>query len=354
MATSDKDYINVYDYIRPGYPFQVFMGGRGAGKTYSALRGCINDFKDTDRKFIYTRRMQTQIDIALDSDTRGEGANPFKSLNKDFGWNYGIRRIVKNLCGIYNRKYIQDKLSIDGEKIGYATALSTIATLRGIDMSDADRWIYDEFCKERQEAVMSGEFDALLNAYETFNRNREFKGEPPITLIMLSNTNDIYNPIIKGLGIVSDLEKMSRSQKKDKLFPKRGLAVHLLDSPESFIRKKERTALYRLMEGDSKFKRMALYNEFAYNDFSLVKRMPLAEYRPVCQIDACGVFRHKHRDEWYVCYAPVKFNQKRSDHEHELISFRRKAGCMLYEAYVDGRVFFESYALKEDMLAMIS
>ena len=89
-------YINIYDYRSKDYPFNIFIGGRGTGKTYSALTGFTGDNPRVHiyGKFLYMRRRQDDIEVCADTD-KGEGANPFKSINTDFKHNIGIKAINK-------------------------------------------------------------------------------------------------------------------------------------------------------------------------------------------------------------------------------------------------------------------
>lgn len=353
MKKQDKnDFINIFDYADPQYPFQIFVGGRGLGKTYSALSGASVDGK-CDGKFILMRRTANELDIMLDSDTMGEGANPFKEINDDFNVNFGLKRIVKNLAGIYRREDSETgKPRHIGTPIGYGVALSTMASIRGISFSDCTDCFYDEFIPEKHVKKMKGEFDALMNAYETINRNREFIGKPPLRLWLLANSNDIYNPIFSGLKIVSEAERMQRQGKMHRYIKERGLAIHLLPPKESFRQKKSQTALYKLTEG-SDFADMALNNSFAYNDFTLIGYRQLQGYIPVCSIGDAYIYRKKGGEEYYVTYAPCKAVHFNSMVEQDVIRFRQQFGCMLQPYFVAGKIIFESYQLKQDILALI-
>lgn len=345
------DFINIYDYADINYPFQIFIGGRGVGKTYSALRGAITG--KCAGKFIFMRRTASELDLLLDSD-RGEGVNPFKPINSDLNVNIGMRTIVKNMAGIYHREICTDngRLMHIGTPIGYAVALSTLSSIRGIDFSDCTDWIYDEFIPERHVRKLHGECDALLNAYETVNRNREFNGAPPIRLWLLANSNDIYNPIFAGLGIVSTAEKMINKGKSDMYLKERGLAIHILPPKDSFREKKSKTALYRLTKG-TQFYDMALGNDFAYNDFTLIGYRKLTGYTPVCAVDDGYIYRKKGDGEYYVCYAPARCPAFKSTKAQDVIRFRQQFGCMLQPYFVAGRLYFESYELKEKILSLI-
>lgn len=340
-------YVNVWDYKSKEYPFQIFIGGRGVGKTFGALAGCL----DLDSKFIYMRRTAQEVDLMLDSE-HGEGANPFKPLNKMYKRDIGLSRIVKNLAGIYNREMIDDKLSPVGAPIGYSVALSTIASIRGIDFSDAEVCIYDEFIPEKHVRRIKNEGTALFNAYETMNRNRELAGLPPMLLFLLANSNDIYNDIFIELGIVSSIEKMVRKNKRDLYLSDRGLAVHLLENNTEFTDAKAETALYKLTAGTT-FSDMALSNSFAYEDFSLIGRQRLDGYRPVCSIGKATIYMKKGESFVYVSYAQAKAQRYNIDNESDRLCFYSDHGRRLKQYYTNGLICFESYELKRVILDLI-
>ena len=341
-------YINIWDYKDDRFPFQIFLGGRGTGKTFSALSGCL----DLPDKFIFMRRTAQELDLMLDSEKYGEGANPFKPINKIKSRDVGLSKIVKNMAGIYNREMVDGKLCPVGAPIGYGVALSTISSIRGVSFADCTDCIYDEFIPEKHVRKIKNEGGALLNAYETICRNRELEGEDPLRLWLLANSNDIYNDVFIELEIVSEVEKMVRREKSDKYFPDRGLAIHLILNNEEFVRAKSETALYKLTKG-SRFADMALNNKFSYNDFSLIKHENITGYRPVCGIGKAYIYKKKGSAALYVSYAPARCKTYNIDHEQDCRSFYNEFGRALIKCFTYSRISFESYELKQTILDLI-
>lgn len=345
-------YVNIWDYKRSDMPFNIFIGGRGTGKTYGALKGAVEG--ECDGNFLLMRRTNEEFDVLCDSDQRGEGVNPFKTINTDCNYNYGLKKLNKKIAGIYERESDaenQGKYNYVGLPLGYATALSSIATIRSMDMSDVTDIIYDEFIPERHVRMIKNEGEAFLNAYETINRNREFNGKPAVKAWLLSNSNNIYNDILNQLGLISIVERMIARGQHDKYLTDRGIAIHLVES-QALADKKSQTALYRATSG-TRFADMALGNKFAYNDFSLIGHRKISEYRPLIGIDIAYIYKHKSRNEYYVSYAEGKCQHYNSSFEQEKRKFCQKAMIKLVEAYTDGRIIFESYELKELILDII-
>lgn len=342
------EYINIWDYFDNNYPFQIFIGGRGTGKTYSALKHAVIDSKD---HFIYMRRTQDELEL-LGDNQNGEGANPFNPINTDHNTNFGFRPITKKRLGIYRRVYNDEEFKYEGAPIGYGVALSTLSGIRGIDFSDVTDVYYDEFIPELHVRKMKAEGTAFLNAVETINRNRELKGANPCRFWLLANSNNIYNPIMIELGIVNEVEKMINRGIPDKYFKDKGLAIHLLEATEAFIEAKKQTALYRLTAG-TQFADMALGNRFSYNDFSLISYKRLTGYQPICSLGDAYIYKKKGSKEIYVSYAPTKCPNFNPDHEQDVRRFMGKYGLKLVPLFTAGRLTFESYDLKQKVLDII-
>ncbi len=356
MKKTKSKYLNIYDYENPKYPFQVFIGGRGCGKTYSALTGAVEKHQKEGKKFVFMRRTGQELELLMDMQSK-EGFNPFKPINAALGTNIGIKQLRKDIGGIYQRTYgnvgTKDagKLMYE-ENYGYAVAVTTIKNIRGIDFSDCDLIIYDEFIPEKHVHKITGEGIALLNAYETMNRNRELEGKPAMAMYLLANSNDIYNEIFKELHLVNIAERMQAKGEQDKYFHDRGLAIHIIKDNEEFREEKSNTALYKLSKGTN-FYDMSLNNEFAFNDFSLTGYRNLKGYQPICAFGEAYIYKHKGKDEMYVSYAPAKVEKYNPDHDYEKRMFLQKFMEPLCKYYVAGAIMFESYELKSLILDAI-
>ena len=352
-GASNPLYINIYDYRSKDYPFNIFIGGRGTGKTYSALSGFTGDNSQVKipGKFLYMRRRQDDIEVCADTD-KGEGANPFKSINTDFNHNIGIKAINKRLYGIYHRQETEGKMLYVNPAIGYGVALSTISGIRGMDFSDVSDIFYDEFIPEPHVPKIKNEAKALLNAYETVCRNRELSGRDAVYLNMAANSDDIYNPIFIELGVIDAIERALSRGKRDVYFPDRGLAIHILQSTPAFLEAKSKTALYRLTQGTA-FADMALNNNFVNNDFTFVEHRKLTGFVPICSYGSITIYRKKGDRLYYACYSPSQCQHYDIKVDADRIAFRRRYALQLQGAYIDGFLTFESYAIKRELLEVI-
>ena len=330
----ESGYVNIKGILEEGYPFNFLVGGRGTGKTYTTLKVA----KEDGLKFMLMRRTQSQADLISKPEF-----SVFKPLNEDNGWNVMVRRISK-----YNSAFFIP--SPDGEtekEIGYTCALSTISNMRGFDASDIQLLIYDEFIPEKHERLLKNEADAIFNAYETMNRNREIKGIAPIQMICLANANDITNPVFESLKLIRIADRMQKGNTDRWTDEKRGIQLIMLHrSPIS--RKKSQTVLYNLTDG-TEFSNMALDNDFNL-DRQHIKARPLTEYTPICSIGELCIYRHKSENRLYAStHLSGVFNKKYSLSETDRLHYQRLFRTH-WNMYISGKIDFED-VLAEKLFA---
>ena len=269
-----------WDYIldQPA-SFISVVGARGVGKTYGIFKKLIEEKK----KFIYLRRLKSQ----LDQCGKLEG-NPFKKINED------TSRDIKPFSsgGIISFREV-DK---NGSIIAVGVALSVVANVRGIDFSDYDYIVFDEFIASSGERPIKNEFSAFLNFYETVNRNRELEGKPAVKCIMLGNANTLINPYFSSWHFMKTAVRMiTGGQMVWRSADQTRMIILLLHSPIS--EKKKDTALYQNANED--FIQMALDNAFN-TDETKIKSEPLKEYNHIVSVGELGIYRHKSERQYYV------------------------------------------------------
>lgn len=255
------------------------VGARGTGKTY----GCLKWLIEHRQKFIYLRRLRAQLD-----ECRKDSGNPFKKLNMDTGTEI---KPFPAAGGVEFRKF--DKL---GDLVAVGTALSIVANVRGVDYSDYNYIVFDEFISSDGERPIKNEFSAFLNFYETVNRNREIEGKQPVKCIMLGNANKISNPYFSGWRCMKRVIKMLLgSQMVWRTEDHTRMIILLIDSPISS--KKRDTVLYKNSSAD--FMSMALDNAFR-TDETNIKSEPLKEFTHIVSVGEIGIYKHKTERRYYV------------------------------------------------------
>lgn len=273
---------------RSEMPFQIFIGGRGIGKTYSAISD-IAENGCQESPYIYLRRTAAEIE-KISSD----GGNIFKAYNRNSG-KYIITERSKDSGLIYD-KSVEDEPRF----ISYALALSTFAKMRGVDYSDVDVTVFDEFIPEKHVHRIANEGEAFLHFYESVNRNREFDGRKPMRVYMLANSISLNNDILLTLGVVSIIADMKVKGRKRFTDRKRGIYIELMENAE-FSERKSETALYRLA-GGTDFSEQALNNKFTGDDMSQIRNdVNLNEYKPILSYGNYTVYQHKSNSTLYIC-----------------------------------------------------
>lgn len=321
-------YLDIEKILSYNMPFTWIVGGRGTGKTYGALKYAY----ESHTRFILMRRTQAQTDLINKPEF-----NPYKAINQDLGTDIQVKSISK-----YNSKIFEP--AENGEQLlGYTCALSTISNLRGFDASDCKLLIWDEFVPEKHERPIKGEGAAFLNAYETINRNRELKGEPPLQVLGLANAFNIANPVFLELGLVGRCEKMKNNDQEFFMDPERGILLVLLQHSR-ISKAKADTALYRLSSGS--YRDMALSNDFIYNNSDSIKAQALKEYKLLCTVGEISIYRHKSKREYYVSEHRTGTAPLYKSDEVGIMRYRRKYGLVLAPAYVNNRVMFENILTK--------
>lgn len=329
----DNGYVN-YGYIEfLPEPFIYVWGGRGTGKTY----GVLEYFIENNIRFLFMRRTLAQ----LKASASGELC-VFKRLNKDKGWNYAAFKINENLYAIHDSEIDKNGRVVPvGESIGLMGALSVFANIRGFDGSDITHIILDEFVPELHERRFPFPGDALMNCYETVNRNRELEGKPPVKLVCFTNSNTERSDIILELNLARDVHRLFNSNEWITRNLRNGKCalIRLKDSPISA--RKAETALYQFMKG-SKFASMALNNEFAYDVPSRIASRNLSQYNPIVTAGDITIYEHKSVYEYYI--TPHKSGDCESyimAGSHQARFKRRYAH--IWGSYLDGACVFEDY-----------
>ncbi len=322
-------YLDMQRIININTPFIFVIGARGTGKTYGAIKYAL----EQDKPFIFMRRTQTQVDLI-----KNDSFSPFQAIDPDIV----VKNINKNLTGVYRGEFDPERQKIEpsGAPIGYMLALTTVSNIRGFDASAIDLIIYDEFIGEKHERAIKSEGMAVLNCYETINRNREIMGKDPVKMLMLANSNDLVNPVFTDLKLVKIAEKLQRSKENVYQNFDRGISLVMVkDSPIS--RKKRQTALYKLA-GEGDFSAMALSNEFVEDIGDNIKPMPITEYKPLVFVGELSLYQHKSRREIYVTDHRNGTAEEIDASDIGLARFRRNY-YWIWMMYLQRKVIFESY-----------
>lgn len=314
----DSGFVDMGAVLAAPYPFIIMIGARGVGKTYGTL---CDAALDHPQRFIYFRTKRATLDLIMEP-----ALQPFKRINTD-----RLTDIRPTYGHGLGRFFSGDNL------IGYAAALSTFSNTRGFDGSDITLMILDEFIPEPGETLRFNSYLALLHAYETINRNREFEGQPPLKLLLLSNSDDIYNDIVSGFKIGDDLLYMQETGEEQREINEQLLLIR--PAAGTFRKMKEETALYQI--AGRQFTDVALSNSFLIEDRANVRERPLKEYIPVCVISGICLYKHKNSGRWYAAARVSGTPKVYGAGETERRRFLRE-NAAVWRAYQKRRIDYDS------------
>ena len=283
---------------------------------------------------MYMRRLAKEIEFCT-SDI----SNPFKRINRDFSVDIRASYRKKDGYAVFYDESSADELD---EPLGYGVALSTFSGLRGVDFSDVDTIIFDEFIPERQVRKIKSEGRVFLNMYETVNRNRELQGEPPVKVLLLANSISMASEILLEMGAVPTMASMIIKDQHRATIKERGLYIELIDS-KKLAEVKQKTALYKLTAG-SEFNKEAIMNKFTSDNLDFARRVSINEYKAEFNFCDYTFYKHKSRDEYYLAKrkdtAPITYTGADVD-------ILLKGFVYTYQRLVLTRkLFFDDYATK--------
>lgn len=315
-----------------GFTWNWLTGGRAIGKTF----GCLEEHLHINpRIFLYIRRTAKQYQAIKSKDF-----SPLNPIAKMYNEEYKYEDVPhEDLTRIY-RVLGDDKK----ELVGYMSALSTFYNVRGLNADVVRDIIYDEFVPEPHARPIKKECFALLNLYETVNRNRELQGELPVRFTGLSNSDSLANPYFIDLGLMKYYGRMIETGREvTDLRDRDTLLINFKNSPIS-IQKKE-TALYRMAGEKSEYAKMAIENEFNNDDFAYIQSYNLKPFTPVCAIGNIGIFCNRDNSLFYVTSTIPKSVKCYQAFGAEERQFRARF-AFLKMAYLNGKVRFETYTEK--------
>ena len=351
ISTQNMDTIhyNVENDIRD-YPdawCYCIVGGRNTGKTYSGLAYHLNH----NKKHVFVKRTAKDVDLLCAGNTLGNKSadyevdlSPYKSINRDFNTDIKAYKIKDGLGAFYDR---DEEGNASGSPYGYLLALSAIAKFKGFDLSECDSIIFDEFIPQPTEVTRRSEGEAVMELYKTVSRDRTLRGSDELKLFLFANAVNVFNYTCEVLELTDIIAEMSMTQTEIMYLEDRGIFIRILKTPEEIMAAEQKTGIYRAMHGTA-WGRMAFGNEFAYNDFSNIKKLPLNGYKPMIKLYNKGkeFYIYNKDSYYYMCTSkakcPISYNL---DKEMGRMAFYYDYAIDLLNACIEGRMRFQKYSM---------
>ena len=189
MASKKKNqYYDIKPLLKLEAEYNIIMGERSNGKTYSVLNTMIEHFLKTGEFGVYIRRYADEI---LPSNIKGL-FNPFDIEKMSKGkYNHIGYRGKQFDIGTYD--YEKDKW-IKKEPFCFCAALNTWESAKGPDRGVVGIILFDEFLTRRY--YLTNEFLSFQNVLSSFLRDR---GNAKV--FMVGNTVSFYSPYFEEFGL---------------------------------------------------------------------------------------------------------------------------------------------------------
>lgn len=237
---ADFNYFDLKPIISRNAYLNFIISNRGVGKTYSAKEMIVKRFEKKDKKFLFLKRTETELEATVDG------------FWDDFETEKRVFKHVKNRFYIGNRSVEKDADGNDVEEItwkllGYSAALSTTVKLKGISPQDVEIVLWDEFIAF-DGRYLRDEATRLLNVLETVGRMSD-----SVRLIAMGNKNeDGYIPIFNELGL-----SKSSDFEDNKIYPfRKGEILIYSFTNEAYVKAKSKTKLGRVAKGTEYYEKM--------------------------------------------------------------------------------------------------
>lgn len=338
----DDGYYHVFnDLIQ--YPDAVIIvcwSKRGPGKTYSTLWSSYH----YPVPMIYMKRTNDDVDFICNEQM---DLSPYKSVNRDKHINVKPMLIDKGMGAFYNMIENDEGKEIpSGPPVSLLLSLNKIKAIKGMDLSDYDWLVLDEFIPQPGEIVKYKEGEMLLSLYMTVARDRQKRGREPLKLILFANAEEISTPITNTLEIVDDMVELQASGKSHLYLKDRKILLHHITEEEIPMTEAEKVGIYEAMAGTA-WARKTFEGEFSGNDFSCVQKRSLKGARIFCQLLYKGkpIYIYEREKGFYMCSSKAKCNTIFDlDREPEQKLFMKVTLPVLKEAMITGRMYFEKYS----------
>lgn len=343
MTGSKKNkYYDVFDDLKkyPNATIIIAYSRRGVGKTYSALKGAL----ERKQKIVYIKRTMADVDLICSASETFD-TSPYKPINRDCGTNIKPHKIAPGI-GSFNH-YNDDNEPV-GAPVAYAVALSAIKNMKGIDFSDCDFIIFDEFIPQVSETrISANESECLMDLYETVSRDRIKRGREELKMLLFANAENIYCNIVDGLEILDELAEIAVSGARYKWIESRNILIHHVNEIELTDAEKQ-GGLYKVMAGTAWHKK-AYGGEFSKADFSNISKSVLKNY-------GCLMMIHYRQKDFYIYQKDdhfyignIKSNRFKQtfnlNRDNDVRLFYLKYVLDIQEACINGNVKFSSYSL---------
>lgn len=263
MSLTNKDFLDIRNYLEDEYWITCFLTRRGLGKTHSSLEYAYEVTSNNKAKFVLTR-------------LNFEAFKKFKTDIEKYhnGWSCSLAsQVIKK----------------EGESIAYLSSLNTYANAKGGTYNDVELMIFDEFNEDIYIENAFAKFTMLIDSFKRHRKN--FK------CVLLGNPINKNNWFLNAIGLRIDLKNPD-----DKIYYMKeyGIKVVVIGTQSFKKLSKEREAINKLASLDPQAHSFYNENEFLNDESDCVvnfNRFVKPSFKPLFKF-SYGEF--KYIFGWYL------------------------------------------------------
>lgn len=326
-------YYNYDQLISRNSLFNFVIGERGVGKSYGALKYCVQDYLKRGNEFVYLRRYKSELKSAA--------PHLFDALlaNNEFGEEVELK-VNGNDC------------IINGEVAGHCIALSTSNILKSTSFPKVKTIIFDEFIIDKGSYhYLRNEVTQLLDLYETVARLRD------VRIIFLGNAISISNPYFNYFTL-----SLPYGDSEFKLFKDGMICVNYIKNME-YRAEKKASKFGRLIAGTD-YGKYAIDNQWLRDSkYFIGKKGGKAKNICILVVDGnkYGVWYDSDNGCNYVSddfdpNNPALFAMNYKDHTDQTMLVKARANAwvkILIASYRRGGLMFESQKIKNEVMKLL-
>ena len=191
---TSKDYYNIKPLLDKKGDINLIWGQRSNGKTYSALKYALENFKKSGRTFVYVRRWAE--DIVIKNMNKLMSPLPIEKI-------FGEGATITFARGAFVLNIPEE----ESQTMGWAICLNQVAHTKSQTFPNCQVVILDEFLQLKSERVLRDEFDAWEQTLSTVLRTTN-----DAKIFILGNSVSKYSPYFTPYGVDPNAIKQGEIQ----------------------------------------------------------------------------------------------------------------------------------------------
>ena len=320
--------------------FNFIIGERGVGKTYGAIKFCINDFLKNGNQFVYLRRYKTEIKSSADDKDNSFFTKVIE--NEEYPDHELKTKMEKEKAIFYCDKTI----------CGYAIPLSTSVILKSKSFSKVKTIIFDEFIIDKGNYhYLQNEVHQFLDVCETLMRLKDFR------VFFLGNAVQKANPYFNYFHLDTPYNSEIRTFKD-------GLILVNYIKNLAYREEKKKTRFGKLIDG-TEYAAYSIDNKFLYENNTFIKKKSNnSKFFFILKLNGSnyGVWSDTKSGEIYLSSSydpkcPIIFAWNVQDHDEKTKLLRVRSSDFLktlIEKYRNGLLCFENQKIKMAVLPFLN